>query len=155
MSGELSPSGTPGRHRSAGPAPTLAGRPLAIRLGLAGAGAAVSAYLTLLHWAPRALACPRAGLVDCGTVLDSPASLWLGIPVAIWGLVWFLVAGVLAWRAASGLRFLWAGAGAVAVLGLVYTELFVVGALCLWCTLVHLLVLALFALETASFASGA
>ncbi|MBX5464869.1 MAG: Vitamin K epoxide reductase [Clostridia bacterium] len=133
----------------------LAGRPLALRLALAGAGLAVSGYLTLLHWAPRALACPNAGLVDCASVLESGASVWWGVPVAAWGLLWFLVAGLLALRAGSGLRLLWAAAGALAVVGLVYTELFVVGAICLWCTLVHLLVLALFALETAAYASGA
>ncbi|MDI3299336.1 MAG: vitamin K epoxide reductase family protein [Bacillota bacterium] len=133
----------------------LAGRPLALRLALVAAGLAVSGYLTALHWAPRALACPNAGLVDCASVLNSASSVWWGIPVAVWGLLWFLVAGALALRAPAGVRLLWSGAGALVVVALVYTELFVIGAVCLWCTVVHLLVLALFALETAAYAAGA
>jgi uncharacterized membrane protein len=55
-----------------------------------------------------------------------------------------------AWRAASPL-IRWArpaalAAGIAFVLYLVYTELLTLGAICLWCTAVHVITVALFAL---------
>jgi uncharacterized membrane protein len=123
------------------------------------AGIAVSGYLTVQHY-DRAvsLACPANGAVNCERVLASPQALWLGIPVALWGAVWFVVAAALAgaslarpapgepaWLRQAGLA--WTAIGAAVVIGLVYTELAVVGAICLWCSIVHGLVVGLFVLQ--------
>ena len=124
-------------------------------LGLALAGIAVSAYLTVVHYtASASLACGGSGLVDCERVTTSAQSVIVGIPVAVLGLVWFVATAALvspaAWR--SGAPWVrWARLADVAVgmgmvLWLVYAELFVIRAICLWCTVVHVIVFALFVL---------
>jgi uncharacterized membrane protein len=126
------------------------------RLLLAGAGLAISAYLTALHY-DRAipLVCTAGGRIDCGAVLTSPSSQVFGLPVALFGVAWFFLAGTLvlahdrpgapAWLRHATLAWMLAGCGAVVYL--VYAELALVGHICLWCTAVHVLVLALFVLQ--------
>lgn len=124
-------------------------------LALAIAGVAVSAYLTVVHYTSSAiLACSGSGLVDCERVTTSRQSVVVGIPVAVLGLVWFVVTAVLVSPAAWRSRASWVGwarlaavaAGMAMVLWLLYAELFVIRAICLWCTVVHAIVFALFAL---------
>ena len=110
------------------------------------AGLGVSAYLTIAHYSAKVvLACPETGIVNCAKVTESPQSAILGVPVALLGLLYFAVIGPLhlpaAWRSDSSLlrraRVGAAVAGILMVLYLVYTELFTLDALCLWCTAVH------------------
>lgn len=125
-----------------------------LRLALTVLGLAVAAYLTLLHYDTGIpLVCGRGSIVDCETVLSSPSSVVLGAPVALWGLLWFVVAFVLAAlsaRAGTGERpalraagLVWTFVGTAAVLWLVYQEIGVVGKICAWCTAIHAIVLAL------------
>ncbi len=114
---------------------------------MAVAGCGISVYLTAVHYAHVSLACPlaRPGIVNCAAVVTSPQSVALGLPLAVWGIVWFVATGVLvAWPrpGLAGVERVWAAVGAVAVVYFVYLELFAVGRLCAWCTGVHLLVLA-------------
>ena len=120
-------------------------------LSLAAVG--IASYLTFTHYAdPAALACPDTGVVNCTLVTTSSWSVILGVPIAVLGLAWALAMAVLttpwAWRAepawVAGTRFVLAGAGAAMVVYLIYVELFRVGAVCLWCTAVHLTALGLF-----------
>ena len=110
------------------------------------AGLGVSAYLTIAHYNARLiLACPETGIVNCAKVTESPQSAILGVPVALLGLLYFAAIGPLhlpaAWRSNSSLlrraRVGAAVAGILMVLYLIYTELFTLDALCLWCTAVH------------------
>lgn len=125
------------------------------RLALAVLGLLASTYLTWLHYASgQPIGCPEGGLVNCVAVITSPESTLLGIPVAVFGLLFFLGAlALILWRRqeatplASQLSLAWAVGGFVVVLVLVWTELFVVDRICLWCSLTHLVALALFALE--------
>jgi uncharacterized membrane protein len=121
---------------------------------LAVAGLAVAGYLTVEHYtASTTLACPETGVVNCQKVTTSAQSAIFGIPVAPLGAVFFavmLAAGTsAAWRSAYPLlrwgRPVLALAGVGLVLYLVYAELFILDAICLWCTAVHVLALALFA----------
>jgi uncharacterized membrane protein len=120
---------------------------------LAIAGTAVAAYLTIAHYtSPDVLACSSTGVIDCERVTTSAQSEVLGIPVALLGLLWFVAMVGLcspwAWR--SPARWIsiarqaavWSGMGFV--LWLVYAELFVIDAICLWCTAAHVLAFALF-----------
>lgn len=121
------------------------------RSALAAAGFAVSAYLTIVHYdAHVPLACSTRGIVDCAQVVTSPQSVWFGLPVAAFGLLWFAVALALALaRQTPGLlraNAVWTLIGAAVVVYLVYLELLVIGRICLWCTAVHVLVLALLVL---------
>lgn len=122
-------------------------------LALTLSGLAVSAYLTVVHWTARvALACPAGRVINCEKVTTGPYSSVAGVPLALLGLVYF--AGALplhapgAWRSPHPVlragRLAFAGAGVAMVLWLVYVELFVVDAICLWCTAVHLVTVALF-----------
>ena len=122
-------------------------------LALALAGLAVSVYLTIEHYtAGTTLACPESATVNCVKVTTSRYSQVLSVPVAVLGVVFFVVAAALClprvWRqggAVRGVRLAVAAVGVVSVLYLVWAELFGVDAICLWCTAVHLLTLALFA----------
>ena len=117
------------------------------------AGLGVSSYLTIAHSnAKLILACPETGIVNCAKVTQSPQSAILGVPVALLGLLYFAAIGPLhlpaAWRSESGLvrrvRVGAAVAGILMVLYLIYTELFTLDALCLWCTAVHAVTFLLF-----------
>jgi uncharacterized membrane protein len=128
-------------------------------LGLSLLAVALAAYLTFAHYTdPTALACPDSGVVNCTLVTTSSWSVLFGVPVAVLGLAWALAMSGLtvpvAWRSTSPwvgrLRTALAGAGAAMVLYLVYVELFRVGAICLWCTGVHLTAVALFAVILAA-----
>ena len=120
-------------------------------LSLAGLG--ISGYLTFTHFAgTQYLACSDAGVVNCGVVTTSAESYFLGVPVAVLGLVTYAVLGVLnsplAWR----WRPYWIHVarlvivvGAMAfVLWLVAAELLIIDHICLWCTGVHVVTFALF-----------
>ena len=68
-----------------------------VRVVLTVIGLVIAAYLTLLHYVGAVpLVCAAGTIVDCETVLNSPSSVVLGLPVALCGLVWFAVALVLA-----------------------------------------------------------
>jgi uncharacterized membrane protein len=114
---------------------------------------AIASYLTVAHYTdPAALACPDSGIVNCALVTTSPWSVVLGVPLAVAGLGWALVLAVLtvprAWRARRAwvdrARLAASGAGAAMVLYLVYVELFRIGAICLWCTAMHVTAVCLF-----------
>jgi uncharacterized membrane protein len=116
----------------------------------------LTAYLTVTHYTdPTALACPDTGIINCTAVTTSSWSVFLGVPVALLGLLWALGMTVLnfpwAWRSSTPLiaqtRLAMSGTGAVAVLYLIYIELFRVDAICLWCTAVHLTAIALLAVN--------
>ena len=154
----------PGRSRRDGAAPPAAppapaGPPAWLRwstFALAILGLAASAYLTYTHFTDSALAgCTEtSGAVNCGKVTTSPQSVVFGIPVAVLGLAFyvFLVAimSPYAWRSArrevalARMASLVVGIGFV--LYLVYAELFDIGAICLYCTSVHIITFLLFVL---------
>jgi uncharacterized membrane protein len=119
------------------------------------AALAVATYLTVARYvSPDVLVCSSSGVVDCAKVTTSAQSTFLGIPVAVLGVIWSLAAvalcGPWAWRPSSGLltwaRLALVGGGVAFVLWLLYAELFVIRAICLWCTAMHVLVFVLFAL---------
>jgi uncharacterized membrane protein len=132
-------------------------------LALSLAAAAVASYLTVTHYSdPAALACPDTGVVNCTLVTTSSWSVVAGVPVAVIGLAWSLVMVGLtlpwSWRRApvalDRARLAVSGLGALTVLYLVYVELFRIGAICLWCTAVHVLAVCLFGVVLAARAAG-
>jgi uncharacterized membrane protein len=122
-------------------------------LALSLAAVGIASYLTVTHYTdPAALACPDTGIINCTLVTTSSWSVVLGVPLAVLGLVWAVVMTGLttpwAWRSAAhwvdGARLVVSGAGAAMVLYLVYVELFRIGAICLWCTAMHVTAVCLF-----------
>jgi uncharacterized membrane protein len=131
-------------------------------LSLGGLG--VSIYLTIAHYTTSSiLACSDKGTINCAKVTTSPESIVFGIfPVAVLGLAFFVFMVAVntpwAWRAKLPV-IRWARLASVIVgigfvLYLVYTELFTLDAICLWCTSVHVLTFLLFALIMFSVAAG-
>jgi uncharacterized membrane protein len=119
------------------------------------AGLGVATYLTIEHFnTSLQLACPDTGRINCQKVTTSQYSHVAGIPVAVLGVVYFVVALPLfspqAWRSMSPAvrlaRFAWIGVGLLTVLYLVWAEFFGVSAICLWCTSVHVIAFLLFVL---------
>jgi uncharacterized membrane protein len=120
---------------------------------LAGGGLAVSTYLTIAHYGSSiTLACPDTGVINCEKVTTSPQSVVFGVPVAVLGLVFFAAMVPMnlasAWRCPStivrSVRMGLAALGVTFALYLVYTELFTIHAICLWCTSAHVLAFLLF-----------
>lgn len=129
-------------------------RPTALVLAVL--GVAVAAYLTYEHFTgSKTLACSESGVVNCSAVTKSdyaylpPGS---GVPVALLGLIFFVVVTVLVlprmWGRSRMLdlgRLVVLGGGVLMVLWLVYAELFKIDRICLWCTSVHVITVVLFA----------
>lgn len=151
---------TSGAGRAAGPDPGPGAAAVVPRwlpvtaVALVVAGLAASGYLTYEHFtASKTLACPDTGTVSCARVTSSEQSVFLGVPVAPLGLGYFVGMLVLvlpaAWRSPDArlryARIAAAALGVCFVLYLVYAELFLIGAICLWCTVVHVVTVALFA----------
>jgi uncharacterized membrane protein len=125
-------------------------------MALAVAGLGVSMYLTASHLSQGRipLACATGGLVDCERVTTSAASMVGPVPIAALGVLWFLVTLLLSVDSArpsknaqTRARLAWSVAGLAGVFYLVYVELFVAGAICLWCTVVHALIVGIFLLS--------
>lgn len=120
-----------------------------LSLLLSVAGLLTSAYLTYTHFDASALVCSADAVIDCETVTTSEQSELLGIPVAFLGLAFFAFLTVIclpfAWRvdALKWVRLAAVGIGVLMVVYLVAAELLIIGKICLWCTVVHVITLAL------------
>jgi uncharacterized membrane protein len=119
-------------------------RVLAVAAGVAGLG--ISIYLTAVHYAGVPLACPSNGTISCEAVLSSPYAVIAGtaVPTSVAGIVWFGVSTLLWISRFSRLQLVWSIAGLVTVLSLVFIEIVRVGAICIWCTAAHVLVVVIF-----------
>ena len=131
--------------------------PTLVRLGflLGVAGLLLSAYLTFEHFTgATTLSCPNTGRVNCLKVTTSSYSRLAGVPVAVLGTVYFAALLPLltstAWRSVHvgvrATRFAGVLLGVLMALYLVWAEVHALGAICLWCTGVHLIAFALFVL---------
>jgi uncharacterized membrane protein len=127
---------------------------LALAAGLAGLG--VSIYLTAVHYAGVPLACPANGTINCEAVLSSRYAVIAGtnVPTSAAGIVWFAVSALLSTRRPGRIQLAWSIAGLAAVLSLVFVEIVLVGAICIWCTAAHGLVLLIFLIALQSANGG-
>jgi uncharacterized membrane protein len=114
-------------------------------LGLFAAG-----YLTIEHYTSSVtLACPETSAINCAKVTTSSYSHVAGVPVALAGLLYFVVMVALltpaAWRSRrlDLVRVAGVVLGVVSVFYLVWAELFRINAICLWCTVVHVCTVAM------------
>jgi uncharacterized membrane protein len=108
---------------------------LALVAGLAGLG--VSVYLTVVHYSTIALACPANAVVNCEQVLASSFAVigGSGMPTSTWRARGPRLARV---------QLAWSAIGLVTVVYLVYVEIVLLGAVCIWCSAAHLMVLVIF-----------
>ncbi|MBE3559490.1 MAG: vitamin K epoxide reductase family protein [Ktedonobacteraceae bacterium] len=125
-----------------------------LTLSLMGIG--ISIYLTAVHYTTTPLVCSTSGVINCERVLSSSYALVPGtdVPISIAGLAWFVIAGLLAvvnmyiWRqgerAIQSIRVAqvgWSILGLLTAFYLVYVEIVKLDALCLWCTILHVIIL--------------
>jgi uncharacterized membrane protein len=130
-------------------------------LSLVGFG--VSLYLTVDHFEGAIPVCAANGVVDCAKVTTSPQSEVFGVfPVALLGLVFYTALSVVnvpslwqlrgpAGRLLVHARLALALIGMGMVLYLLYSELFSIKAICLWCTGVHVVTFLVFLLVVATY----
>lgn len=120
---------------------------------LALGGLGISTYLTIVHFVgTQILACAGNGAISCEIVTTSAQSRFLGMPVSVLGLSYFVAAVVLyspwawwaPWRALHLIRIAASVVGMCMVLWLITAELLIIHKICLWCSGVHLITFALF-----------
>src|SRR4051795_6341202 len=100
---------------------------------LAGIGAAVTGYLTVVHYTGARLVCPTSG---CETVQHSRYAEVAGVPVALLGLLGF--AAILGTALVRGRQAAEIGAGLALVAflfsaSLLLVQLLAIHAICTWC----------------------
>jgi len=119
-----------------------------VTLTLSLMGLAVSTYLTIEHYGhPGLLLCSSNSVINCAVVTTSPQSVFLGIPVAVLGLIGYGVMTTLNLPWLWNVRWYWLHVGRLLVsigsmafvLWLVAAEILYIGKICLWCTAVHLI----------------
>lgn len=126
------------------------------------AGFGISLYLTVDHFTGTLPVCAATGIVNCAKVTTSPQSYVVGIPVALLGLLFWTAMAVVnvppLWRTdgpwtrrLAWLRLALSVSGMGFVVWLVYAEVALIKAICLWCTSVHVLTFLLFVLVVATF----
>jgi uncharacterized membrane protein len=118
------------------------------------AGIAISVYLTVVHYSALPLVCTTTGVISCERVLSSPYSVIAGsgLPTSAAGIIWFTVSAGLAAVQLRGRRsptilswhLLWSAVGLVTVIYLVFLEIVQLGAVCIWCSSAHILVVVTF-----------
>jgi uncharacterized membrane protein len=114
-------------------------------------GLGLSVYLSIIHFDKHLLVCSTNSIVNCDLVTTSPQSRFIGIPVAFLGLANYVVMSALnspwAWRARARwihvARFAIVIVSMCFVLWLIYAEVEIIGAICLYCTGVHIVTFAL------------
>jgi uncharacterized membrane protein len=127
--------------------------------GLALAGIFLALYLLLYKLGMiGALTC---SVGSCETVNTSKWATFLGIPVAGWGVAWYLATFVLALvsiqekfadsRSMSLALLLMTASGLIFSTYLTYLELFVIHAICQWCVVSAVLVLVMFVLSALDY----
>jgi uncharacterized membrane protein len=109
----------------------------------------VATYLTYEHYTgSKTLSCPaHGGIINCLAVTTSAYSKIHGVPVAVLGLIFFVVMLPLqsppAWSSPSPVlrwgRVIWSLVGVGTAVWLVYAELVKIHNICLWCTSVHVI----------------
>src|SRR5882672_3701015 len=108
---------------------------------LAAVGLLCSAALELAHYQAyvdptRASFCSAGAQLDCTTVALSRWSVFVGIPLPLWGVAGFMAIGLLAWWRSRWLLPLSALAALASVV-LLAIELFAIHSVCLFCEGVH------------------
>ena len=133
-------------------------------------GAADAGYLLVQTVSGKAVICPnvpigRFNLNQCNIVLATPYAKFLGLPVALYGLIAYLLFAILVleefvylfsyskniiqkrkWRTTKILMYL-SGAGFLISLYFIYLQLFVIKALCFYCLLSAIIMTLIFALS--------
>ena len=122
-------------------------------------GVATSAYLLYNHYLPESQngLCVSANVFSCSVVNTSKYATLFDLPVALYGIIWFVLLGLLSGGALKQQAhipklFWWNVSGFGFVIYLLIAE-FLLKTLCLLCTGVHALALAAFIISTSLYIS--
>lgn len=118
-------------------------RILRVLLAIVGVSGIILSIYLLLITSESSTSCDFNALFSCSSVLSSSYSKFMGIPVALFGLMWYIVASalsVISFKISIKRLFLlsWAIVGVLSIPYFVYAE-YIVGAICLLCTSAHIL----------------
>tara|TARA_Y100000310_G_scaffold322716_1_gene382085 strand:+ start:5789 stop:6622 length:834 start_codon:yes stop_codon:yes gene_type:complete len=109
-------------------------------------GIITSIYLTNNHYAHAegGSICDVGESVSCSIVNTSVYSELFNVPVAIFGMLWFIILGLMSWKALKRddlipAIFGWSVLGFIFILYMIYAE-YVLQSICLFCTLLHILI---------------
>lgn len=126
--------------------------------GLSLIGVGITIWLTIAHFTTSTLlACPGGGIINCAKVTTSAESYFIGVPVAIWGLLFYVYLSIInsPWGfKQESLRVPRLGSmflGVAFVLYLISAELLVLDSICIWCTAVHVITVIIFVLVVYDF----
>ena len=116
-------------------------------------GFLISVYLTVDHirTPTGSSLCDISDTISCSLVNVSRFSEMFNVPIALFGGLWFVFLALLSWKSLRQNNVLvlllgWNGVGLLYIIYLIYGE-FVLGAICLLCTGVHIIVLTTFILS--------
>jgi len=110
-------------------------------------GSIVSTYLVQEHFETQKSICDVSSKISCSAINKSVFSELFGVPIALFGVLWYLVLFVMSWKIYEEdrdlniwitLQFLWTISGMFFVFYLIVAEI-IVGALCPFCTIVHII----------------
>jgi len=106
---------------------------------LAAVGLFDATFLSISHFTGQEVICEIGDYNSCGTVTTSEYSTILGVPVALFGAIYYLLIFFLAMFSLGGNRkalkkvVLLSGLGVLASAWFVYLQLFVLNSICLYC----------------------
>lgn len=121
-----------------------------VAFALSAIGLAVSIYLMVVQYAAAPLACPTVGIINCETVLTSQYSKIFGIENSVLGTIFFLIDLVIISRYfGKDVMVLYNAVGFAFIIYYISAE-YLLGKICLYCTIVHICVLLLFLISIKS-----
>ena len=127
-----------------------------VLIAMSAVGFVASAYVLIDFYAlNQNIYCPSGSIfgirLDCGAVLRSPYSDIFGIPLELLASLYFMINMALVYVIAFGSErtfrlslqalFIWRFIGVAIVPYLVFVELFLLHAICIYCTLMHIAIL--------------
>ena len=128
------------------PAKELSRRVAYSRMAIAAIGLLTSIYLALAATFSITVACPAGQFINCDAVLGSVYAKTFGIPNGYLGIGFFLLVLALIYLRKPEYLVLLNAAGAGFVAYFIYAE-YLIGSICIYCTLVHVCTIALLAIS--------
>ena len=106
-----------------------------------------SIYLSSYHYLGVPLVCSTSGIINCNNVINSPYGYIFGVPVAFYGVIFFVLEIILLLFIKDILKKVVLNIiGLGSVFYFFYAE-YMVGNICEYCTLVHITVIILLSLS--------
>jgi uncharacterized membrane protein len=142
-----------------------------VLLGLGASVAAAYVHYRMLTDPTYVSLCDVSATVNCQSVYRSAYGSIRGVPISLFGALWFALVGLLAWfdapqprpaarshaaatSAIPGYLFVLATAALAVVLYLAYASWFVLKTVCIYCILTYIAVIGIFIVSGAAFTAG-